>query len=53
MKLFTEDTDARRFALEAMEMEAEELRIWREKFPRSAADIREMARAKIEGRNPR
>ena len=41
-----------RFALEGFEVDQEELRIWRESYPRHADAVREIARAKIDGREP-
>lgn len=40
-------------ANEFFKIDQEELRIWRESYPRQAANVREEARAKVECREPR
>lgn len=52
MALLKTQDDVYRFALECIEIDQEELRIWRERFPRLAMSVSEEARAKIEGRDP-
>lgn len=44
--------DATQFLHECLVRDQAELAIWRARFPRSAASVREEAVAKIEGREP-